>query len=104
MGARERLPVGHVDVRVRGEGRPARGAEWLRENDCPWSEWTCASAAEYGQLEVLKWLRENDCPWGTSTCAYAALGGHLEVLKWLRENGCPLDRGDARSQPRYVGP
>ena len=30
-----------------------------RVNGCPWSEWTCAWAAEGGHLEVLQWLRAN---------------------------------------------
>ena len=46
-------------------------------------------AAGAGQLEILKWLRENDFPWDEETCAAAALNGHLEVMQWLRANGCP---------------
>ena len=116
VGARERLPVGRGDVRVRGEGRAprilmwarattARGTrrrarsaawgghlevlKWARANDCPWNERTCALAAQYGHLEVLRWARENDCPWNTYTCSNAAQYGHLEVLRWAHENDCP---------------
>ena len=49
----------------------------------------CMWAAGAGQLEILKWLRENDFPWDEETCAAAALNGHLEVMQWLRANGCP---------------
>ena len=63
----------------------------LRENGCPWDEWTCACAADGGHLEMLKWVRENGCPWDKCTCGGAANGGNLEILKWLRENGCPWD-------------
>lgn len=47
----------------------------------------CSQAAEGGHLHVLQWLRENGCPWSEWTCAYAAYGGHLHVLRWLRANG-----------------
>ena len=50
---------------------------------------TSVYAAENGHLEVLKWLRENGCPWNEWTCKNAAGNGHLEILKWARENGCP---------------
>jgi hypothetical protein len=60
--------------------------KWLREQEAPWSEYTCAYAAKGGHLEVLKYLKEQDCPWNDEwTCSYAAKGGHLEVLKWLKE-------------------
>jgi hypothetical protein len=65
--------------------------QWLRENGCPWDEYTCHHAAEGGHLEVLQWLRANGCPWNASTCGSAAEGGQLEVLQWLRANGCPWD-------------
>ena len=66
----------------------------LRAANFPLDVWTCAYAAEYGHLGVLKWLREIDwrewpCRWDEYTCAHAALRGHLEVLKWLRANDCP---------------
>ena len=60
-----------------------------RENQCPWNQNTCASAALNGHLEVLRWARKNGCPWDENTCAYAALNGHLKVLRWAREYGCP---------------
>ena len=61
---RERVPVGHVDVRGR-------------------------CAAEAGHLEVLQWAHQNGCPWDEHTFMWAAMEGHLEVLQWARENGCP---------------
>ena len=51
----------------------------------------CALAARGGHLEVLKWLRAQDCPWDEWTFASAAWDGHLEVLKWMREHGCPWE-------------
>ena len=53
--------------------------KWARANDCPWDEWTCANAAEGGQLEVLKWARANDCPWDEHTRELAAAKGYVET-------------------------
>ena len=36
---------------------------------------TCGFAALGGHLEVLKWLRDNGCPWGEFTCRRAAQRG-----------------------------
>jgi hypothetical protein len=53
------------------------------------------SAAEEGNLDVLKWARKRQIPWNESICAAAAKilphkeHSSLEVLKWLREVGCP---------------
>ena len=66
MGARERLPVGRADVRVRGGGGHLEVLKWARANGCPWDWWTCANAAAGGHLEV--WAHENDCPWNWETC------------------------------------
>ena len=59
-------------------------------------EYTCASAAEYGELYVLQYLRANGCPWSESTCNTAAEAGHLEVLQWAHENGCPWSNKTCR--------
>ena len=63
----------------------------LRENGCPWDDWTCWGAALNGHLECLKYAHENGCPWDDWTCTYAALSGRLECLKYAHENGCPWD-------------
>jgi len=63
----------------------------LKENGCPWDEFTFAAAAYYGNLENMKWLNENDCPWSATTFTAAVDNGRLENLKWLKEKGCPWD-------------
>jgi|TARA_B110000902_G_scaffold198423_1_gene225226 hypothetical protein len=63
----------------------------LRENGCPWDEWTCACAADGGHLEMMQWAHANGCPWDWKTCAWAANSGHREVLQWAHANGCPWD-------------
>ena len=45
-----------------------------------------------GHLDVLKYAHDNGCPWSEITCAYAANGGHLNVLKYAREKGCPWNK------------
>ncbi|AGO83378.2 Ankyrin repeat domain containing protein [Pandoravirus salinus] len=65
--------------------------KWARNNGCPWSRSTCASAAYGGRLDLVKWARKNGCPWNESTCAGAASGGHLDILCWARANGCEWD-------------
>ena len=34
--------------------------KWLRENECPWNNWTFTSAALQGNLENLEWWNENN--------------------------------------------
>ena len=47
------------------------------------------SAADNGNLMMLKWLKEKKCPWGEDTFYFAAKRGSLENIKWLKENECP---------------
>ena len=55
-------------------------------NECPIDEWTCACAAGYGHLEVLKYLREEvKAPWDSRTAYWAAQSGHLHILEYLVE-------------------
>ena len=62
MVARERLPVGQVDVRVCGGGWSPRGAA-------------------VGACERL--------PVGQVDVHCRGRGGHLELLNWAIANGCP---------------
>ena len=63
--------------------------QYAHEHGCPWDVSTCQAAAEYGHLDCLRYARENGCPWNWATCAYAALNGHLDCLRYAREHGCP---------------
>ena len=67
-------------VRVRGEGRPPRGAEGARAT-CPWNEKTCAYAA--GRPRVLKWARANGAGKRANARRRAA-----PLLREARANGC----------------
>ena len=66
--------------------------KYLHENGCPWDEETCWRAAQAGHLDVLKYAHENACPWNWLTCTKAAAGDHLHVLKYAHEHGCPWNR------------
>lgn len=65
---------------------------WATANGCPLVQETCAAAAKYGGIEVVKWLYiEKECPWGPVTCANLAAYHTLEALQWARNQGCPWD-------------
>jgi hypothetical protein len=84
--------VGNRDVFASAaEGGNLEIVKLLREKGCPWDVFTCADAAKGGHLEVLKWLHGEGCPWDNRTSFKAAAYGHLELLKWVRENACPVD-------------
>jgi len=60
--------------------------KWAREEKkCKWDEKTISTAAEQGNLEMVKYCVANECPINAEACACAAQNGHLEVLKYLRE-------------------
>ena len=63
--------------------------QYAHEHGCPWDVSTCQAAAEYGHLDCLRYARENGCPWNEVTCAHAASNGHLDCLRYAREHGCP---------------
>ena len=65
--------------------------QFLRENGCPWDDWTCWGAARYGHLDCLKYAHENGCPWDWRTCCEAAEKGKLECLQYAHEHGCDWD-------------
>ena len=60
--------------------------KWAREEKkCEWDDRTIHTAAEQGNLEMVKYCVANECPINAEACACAAQNGHLEVLKYLRE-------------------
>jgi len=75
--------------------------KWARVCEFPWDELTCKYAAKYGHLDVLKWAHENGCPWNTLTCTDAVACGHFEIVKWAKLNGCPWDMWTSFNAVRY---
>ena len=71
--------------------------KWAREEKkCWWDELTINTAAEQGNLQMVKYCVANECPIDERACASAALHGHLEVLKYLRETAkAPWAEGTA---------
>ena len=60
--------------------------KWAREEKkCKWDDRTINTAADQGNLEMVKYCVANECPIDAEACACAAENGHLEVLKYLRE-------------------
>ena len=35
--------------------------KYTHENGCPWDEYTCTAAADYGHLECLQYAHDNGC-------------------------------------------
>jgi hypothetical protein len=61
--------------------------KWVREEkNCGWDSWTFSTAADEGNMEMLKYCAANQCPIDEWACAYAAKNGHLECLKYLHED------------------
>ena len=60
--------------------------KWIREEKkCEWDEKTIRTAAEQGNLEMVKYCVANECPIDWRACENAAQNGQLECLKYLRE-------------------
>jgi hypothetical protein len=60
--------------------------KWAREEKkCDWGAGTISSAAEQGNLEMVKYCVANECPIDEGACGEAATGGHLECFKYLHE-------------------
>jgi hypothetical protein len=75
---------------------------WLREvKNCDWDEETISSAAEQGNLAMVKYCVDNGCPMDEYACRCAAREGHLDVLKYLHENDCPWFSGACYLAHRY---
>ena len=60
--------------------------KWIREEkQCEWSAGAINTAANQGNLEIVKYCVANECPIDTGACEEAASEGHLEMLKYLHE-------------------
>ena len=56
--------------------------KFAHEHGAPWDQWTCAYAADFGNLQSLQYAHEHGCPWDVSTCQAAAEYGHLDCLRF----------------------
>jgi len=95
--------------------------KWARDEDCEWDENTVLSAVAGGHIEILEYARANDCPgsfqdeslvvtaaqngqlkmlkhligtgsvWDPEVCASALKLGHLELFDWAFASGCPIN-------------
>ncbi len=62
---------------------------WVRQDGCPWDNWTCELTARNGNLKLLKWLRKGGCPWGNWTLTYTTSWDRWRVLQWAINDGYP---------------
>lgn len=84
------LPIINIHIaNSAAEGGQLDVLKWLYSLKCPWNQLTCAFAARSGRLDVLQWLREKGFQWNEMTCVRAAESGQLHILQWARANGCP---------------
>lgn len=60
----------------------------FRGNGYVFTEGTCALAAKYGDVQLLRWLKYKGCPWDEETCIQAVLFKHYGALVNAHENGC----------------
>ena len=68
--------------------------KWAREEKkCEWSAGTIGTAAEHGNLEMIKYCVANECPFCDWTVLYAHCNDHAECVQYLVENNCPLLKG-----------
>lgn len=61
----------------------------INGNVCPWDETTCAKAAEYNNLDILKWAYDNGCPWNSTVYEYAAQCSNFDILDYAYKKKCP---------------
>ena len=76
--------------------------KFAHEHGAPWDQWTCAYAADFGNLQSLQYAHEHGCPWDVSTCQAAAEYGHLDCLRYARENGCPWNWATCALPPEWT--
>ena len=63
-----------------------------RDGDVKDQAWFCSEVAATNKLEFLKWAREaKHCEWDEKTINTAAEMGNLEMLKYCFSNDCPCD-------------
>jgi len=75
-----------INAATRGVRGNLEMVKYCVAHKCPINEFTCANAAENGQLECLKYLREEaKAPWDSRTTYRAAFNGHLHILEYLVE-------------------
>ena len=66
--------------------------------------WFCEEVAATNKLELLKWAREvKQCEWDEETITSAADKGNLEMLKYCFSNGCPCDENASCKQAAIGG-
>ena len=66
--------------------------------------WFCEGVAGTNKLEFLKWAREvKRCEWDEETIETAADIGNLEMLKYCISNGCPCDKKESCIQAACAG-
>lgn len=66
--------------------------KWLIDKNCPMSYQACSLAAENNHFEVLQYLRSLDVYWDSTVLCHCAVRGDTEMAKWCLMGGCPYDQ------------
>ncbi|CCO16099.1 predicted protein [Bathycoccus prasinos] len=79
--------------------------KWAREvKQCEWDEKTINSAADEGNLEMLKYCFSNDCPGDEEkSCRLAASGGHLDCVRFLLDKLKPSRETEEKAVIQAAG-
>jgi hypothetical protein len=79
--------------------------KWLRtESWCEFNYYTCAGAAQGGQLAALQHLRSEGCDWDIENITRdAASSGSIQVVEWLRQQQGIKVRAIALTAAAYAG-
>ncbi|CAL6424619.1 unnamed protein product [Bathycoccus prasinos] len=76
----------HMTINTAADQGNLEMVKYCVANQSPIGAWACACAAENGRLEVLKYLHEEaKAPWDSETAEWAARNGHLHILEYLVE-------------------
>ena len=65
----------------------------MEEKKCEWYSATIDTAAEHGNLEMIKYCVAIESPFSDMTVLYAHYNDHAECVQYLVENNCPLRKG-----------
>ena len=79
--------------------------KWAREaKHCEWDEKTINTAAEMGNLEMLKYCFSNDCPCDErASFLQAAVNGHLDCLRFLFDKVEPSRKTEKEAAVEAAG-
>jgi hypothetical protein len=72
--------------------------QWLQQQyDVELKKSAMNSAASAGHTAMCEYLRSQQCPWSEQACEGAVHNCHVDTLRWLHEQGCPWHAQNMRT-------